>query len=451
MIKSIPLNSVIGEYRLVEKIGAGGMGEVYRAVHSKIGRMVALKVLNQTVQGQEFVERFLNEARIQASLHHQNIATLYDFLEFNGQPCIIMEYVEGDTIADRIAARGAMPLADAVAIFKAVLDAIHYIHSQGIVHRDIKSHNVKISTAGQVKLLDFGIAKSGSSPALTMTGGFVGTLQYLSPEQFTGGIADTRSDIWALGVLLYEMVTGRMPFEASTIGSLYEKINAAAFVPPSAYSQYVPREIEAIIARCLRRNPAERYQSAWEMSQDLNRMGAAVATITAPPAYQNTGPAYPAPAPAYPTAPSPPVQTSPNPYGLGAQTAPAAVRPKKAWPFVAIGAVMLLAIIGIGGYALLGGSGASVDPVRPPGPQPSPSRLAGNTPQVRTVTIEVTEGRADVYKDGQKVGSTPYKFDAPIGERANFVLKREGYVDRSVELSVTDSNRPYTYTMHKKE
>jgi serine/threonine-protein kinase len=449
MTKSIPLNSVIGEYRLVEKIGAGGMGEVYRAVHSKIGRMVALKVLNQTVQSQEFVERFLNEARIQASLHHQNIATLYDFLEFNGQPCIIMEYVEGETIADRLAVRGAMPLEEAVAIFKAVADAIHYIHSQGIVHRDIKSHNVKISSAGQVKLLDFGIAKSGSSPALTMTGGFVGTLQYLSPEQFTGGIADARSDIWALGVLLYEMVTGRMPFEASTIGSLYEKINAAAFTPPSAISQYIPREIEAIIARCLRKNPAERYQSAWELSQDLSRVN------KTPPAipYQNTGRSYAPAPPAYPTAPSHSVYTSPNAQGLSAQTLPTAAAPsKKMWPFIAAAAVVVLAVIGLGVYALLSGSiMSSADPSRTPTPQASPSRPGGNTAQVKTVTIEVAEGQAEVYKDGQKVGSTPYKFDAAVGERAKFVLRRDGYTDKPVDLSVTDNKWVYTYMMQRKE
>ncbi|HET9530972.1 MAG TPA: serine/threonine-protein kinase, partial [Blastocatellia bacterium] len=271
------LNSVIGEYRIVGTIGQGGMGEVYRAVHNKIGRVAAVKVLSQATRSPEFVERFLNEARIQASLQHPNIATLYDFLEFNNQPCIIMEFVEGQTLNEYIASRGALHLAEAVPIFRALSDALAYVHARGIIHRDIKSNNIKITPSGQVKLLDFGIAKSGTSPSLTVAGGFVGTLQYVSPEQFTGGIADARSDVWALGVLLYEMVTGRLPFDATTIGGLYEQINRAAYTPPSSVVANLPREIEAIIARCIRRNPAERYQTAGQLLQDVCRLQGQVA------------------------------------------------------------------------------------------------------------------------------------------------------------------------------
>ncbi|HWP42943.1 MAG TPA: serine/threonine-protein kinase, partial [Blastocatellia bacterium] len=287
------LNATIGEYRIVGTIGAGGMGEVYRAVHNKIGRVAAVKVLSQATRSPEFVDRFLNEARIQASLQHPNIATLYDFLEFNNQPCIIMEFVEGQTLTEYIGMRGALHLAEAVPIFRAVVEALAYVHDRGIIHRDIKSNNIKITPTGQVKLLDFGIAKSGSSPALTVAGGFVGTLQYVSPEQFTGGIADARSDVWALGVLLYEMVTGRLPFDATTIGKLYEQINAAAYTPASAVIANLPREIEAIIGRCLRRNPAERYQKAGQLLEDVCRLQSQPAP--APPRRTNPYDSSPSP------------------------------------------------------------------------------------------------------------------------------------------------------------
>src|SRR5215475_10151165 len=241
------INTAIGEYRIVAKLGEGGMGEVYRAVHSKIGRHAAVKLLHRSAVGPEYLQRFLNEARIQANLHHPNIATLYDFCEVDGRPCIIMEYIEGQTLADRIRLRGPLDRLDSLAIFRAVVDALGYIHSQGIIHRDIKSTNVRITTQGIVKLLDFGIAKSGASPALTMTGAVIGTLQYMSPEQFAGSGGDERSDIWSLGVLLYEMTTGRMPFESDSIGGLYQQISGGCYRQPSIWNAQMPRELEPVI------------------------------------------------------------------------------------------------------------------------------------------------------------------------------------------------------------
>jgi serine/threonine protein kinase len=208
------LNSTVDGYRLVDFLGSGGMGEVYRAVHSKLGRVVAIKILTGIQRNPGAVERFLNEARLQAKLQHRHIAALYDFVDFQGQPCIIMEYVDGQTLFDRLQASRCLPLAEAIAIFQAVVEAVCYIHEQHIVHRDIKPTNIKVSPAGEVKLLDFGIAKAVFSQSLTAIGSVIGTPQYLSPEQIQGKPADARSDIWSLGVLLYEMVTGRFPFEA---------------------------------------------------------------------------------------------------------------------------------------------------------------------------------------------------------------------------------------------
>jgi eukaryotic-like serine/threonine-protein kinase len=445
------INTLIGEYRIVDLLGEGGMGEVYRAVHNKIGRVAAVKVLNHTAPSPEFLERFLNEARIQASLQHPNIATLYDFCEFNNQPCIIMEYVEGQTLTDYIRSRGALPLTDGLPLFQAIVDALSYVHERGIIHRDIKSNNVKITPSSQVKLLDFGIAKSGASPALTIAGGFVGTLQYISPEQFMGGIADARSDIWALGVLLYEMVTARMPFDATTIGGLYQKINAGDYSPPSALNAYVPREVEAIIARCLRVNPAERYQSARELLVDTSRL---LSQLRSPQ------PAAPPPAPPPASASYPQMsyrQTAPQqagvsqPYtsaqtGSAAALAPPSPQASKSKMIVAVGAVVVVLAVVVGGlFTFMGG------PTTSPATNNSGPRQGMQSTQLQTFTLEVFEGQAEVYKSGEKVGTTPYRFDARPGEQIDLMLKREGYLDKSVKMNVSENKKVYTIAMERKQ
>src|SRR5919107_258609 len=204
MSNSLLLDSMVGEYRLIDFLGEGGMGEVYRGVHAKLGRVAAVKVLNASARREQgFVERFFNEA---------------------------------------------------LRIFASLADAIAYVHSHGVIHRDIKSNNVKISTQGAVKLLDFGIAKGGASPALTQTGSVVGTIEYLSPEQLSTGHADQRSDIWALGVLLYEMLTGRVPFQATTIGALCAQISNAEYPPLRQLNPAAPASVEQIVSRCLKKN-----------------------------------------------------------------------------------------------------------------------------------------------------------------------------------------------------
>ncbi len=434
------INSTIGEYRLVEKLGEGGMGEVYQGVHSKIGRVVAVKILSQAAHGPEFVERFLNEARIQGALQHNNIVTLYDFLEYDGQPCIIMEYIEGRSLTDCIRAWGGLPLADAIRYFQGIVDAIDYVHSRGIVHRDIKSNNVKITPAGQVKLLDFGIAKSGASPALTVTGAFMGTLQYLSPEQLVGGIADARSDIWSLGVLLYEMTTSHLPFDAATIGELCQKISKASYTPPSVMNQNVPREVQNVISRCLKRNPADRYQSARDLLQDLNCAAAALslpATRLASPA-PGTTPSYPEP-------------TSPRPQHSGGATA-IVTKPKSGAPMLVAIAGVVLIIVVVGLYILLRGDSDSASVVKPS--QQSgvhlPPVQKPATAQQQTFTVDVAEGKADVYRNGDRVGTTPYPFQANTGEQVDLVLKREGYLDKSIRLSTSENKKTYTFMMEKK-
>ncbi|HLG16117.1 MAG TPA: serine/threonine-protein kinase [Blastocatellia bacterium] len=415
------LNAAIGEYRLVDFLGAGGMGEVYRAVHSKLGRVVAVKVLTQAVQSPSFNERFLNEARIQASLHHPNIATLYDFCEFNGQPCIIMEYVDGESLVDRIHAFGTLPVTEALQIFQAVVQAMDYVHCHGIVHRDIKSNNIKISSTGEVKLLDFGIAKGGASPQLTMIGSVIGTLHYLSPEQVRGGAADARCDIWALGVVLYEMVTGAVPFDATTIGELCDKIARATYTSAVVLNPSVPRAVDAIVSRCLKKNPADRYQTAGQLLRD-------VANVLTPGA-------------------------APPPL-MGEKVTTTIASGKQHWKLVSAAAGVVLLLV-LGFWAIWPSD--DVTPVNRTrqsntntAAQSAENKPAGGEP-LRSFQIDAMEGQAEVFIDGQKVGTTPYEFKAKPGQRIDVVLKREGFQDRHEAFDVTENKKFYTFSLKKKE
>jgi serine/threonine protein kinase len=407
------LNSSIGEYRLVDFIGEGGMGEVYRAVHGTIGRVVAVKVLTHAAQSTGFIERFRNEARIQASLHHPNIAALYDFQEIHGRPCIIMEYVDGHVLMDRIAGWGALQVNEALYVLRAIAEAMEYVHNQGVVHRDIKSNNIKISSTGEVKLLDFGIAKGNASPSLTMTGDVIGTLQYLSPEQIKGGVADSRSDIWAMGVLLYEMVTARLPFDSTTLGDLFNKISKASYPTPTTLNPSLPREVEAIVSRCLRKNPADRYQNAGALVRDINQI------LTIAPASRSSD---------------------------RSESSPPISQRKKSTGKLAAAASLIIGVLALGIYFVI-----PSDP-EPPSPPANKNAATPAKPQrpVKSVQIESVEGPAEVYLNGQRVGTTPYKLNAPVGERVRLVLKREGFNDRQEEFDVTERN-VYTFSMNKKE
>ena len=423
MSRAALINSSIGDYRLVDYIGAGGMGEVYRAVHSKIGRVVAVKVLTQSVPSPSFITRFHNEARIQASLHHHNIATLYDFLEFNGQPCIVMEYVDGETLTQRISRFGSLPVEEAIYIFQTVTEAIHYIHGQGVLHRDIKSNNIKISSTGEVKLLDFGIAKSGDTPSMTRTGDVIGTLEYLSPEQVKAGAADARSDIWALGTLLYEMMTGHLPFRSPNIGDLCDKICKAQFASVSSLNPSVPHEVEAIILRCLKKKPADRYQTAADVLQDTKRIAANV------PAPRLRG-------------------TNLTSLVAGAK--------KNSWKLTALAAAVVVMIAGI--YFLmpssdnpsdLSGQGNVKTQTKVQEKQ-SANQISKPPAGLEHYKISTVDGTAAIEltgKTGKQVGKTPFEFDAPIGEQFDVVLKRDGFRELRDNFTVTVNKREFSYAL----
>jgi len=422
----------IGDYQLVEFLGAGGMGEVYRAVHTRLNRSVAVKVLHKARGNATFVERFRNEARIQADLKHPNIATLYDFIEYEGRLCIIMEYIDGPSLDARIRQAGRLPVAEALRIFQPVVEALDYTHRQGVIHRDIKPHNVKISRRGEVKLLDFGIAKGESSPGLTAVGAVVGTPEYLSPEQLRGKPADPRSDVWALGVLLYEIVTGRVPFEAPSLIDLYKKIDEADYARPSTLASGVPRALEALVARCLQRRPANRYQTAGELLQDVKRCAdklAAQASRGSTLTQIRTRLKSPV---AGRSRPSPPRLKRPILQRVFASI-------EHYWRYYMIGLVaVLLVVVGIAVRPLIQGGGSN-------GPEPDIHHDTDHT-----VTIEVNGRPAYVYRDGVRLGVTPYSLQTWIGEHVELTLRRDGYHDYTLDFDVMASTKSFTETLQRR-
>ena len=207
-----------GRYRIMRKLGSGGMADVYLAEDEELGRRVAIKILNDKyAPDDQFVERFRREAKNAAGLSHPNIVSIYDRGEAEGTYYIAMEYLDGRSLKELVVARGPLPIPDAIAATRQVLGALRFAHRKGVVHRDIKPHNVMADADGRLKVTDFGIARAGVSQ-MTEAGSIIGTAQYLSPEQARGAPVDQRSDLYSIGIVLYEMLTGQVPFTGDEPG-----------------------------------------------------------------------------------------------------------------------------------------------------------------------------------------------------------------------------------------
>jgi serine/threonine protein kinase len=263
----------IGKYEIRGRIGVGGMGIVYLGYHPQLRREVAIKVLSDRfIHDQDMKERFLREARLAARLTHENITTIYDLGEDkNGNPFIVMEYLRGEDLSSLMYGKESVNLLNRLQCARQICDALHYAHSHQIVHRDIKPANIHILQDGKVKIMDFGIAKALSGDiSRNVTLGIMGTMNYMSPEQFDGGNIDTRSDIFSFGVLLYELIAGIKPFEGSGLATLVRKICLED--PPKIDSEKI-REvpgIEDVIMKCLEKKPEERYQRISDTRLDIS-------------------------------------------------------------------------------------------------------------------------------------------------------------------------------------
>ncbi|HSD26224.1 MAG TPA: protein kinase, partial [Vicinamibacteria bacterium] len=279
------IGRTIAHYHTTTRLGAGGMGEVYRATDSRLGRDVALKVLRgDLAQDADGRARFEREARLLAGLQHSNIAVVHGFEEVDDIRALVMELVEGPTLADRLAA-GALPVEEAVSIARQVAEALEYAHERGIVHRDLKPANVKLTSEGVVKVLDFGLAKAlevertpqetGNSPTLTVAntaaGVILGTAAYMSPEQARGKSVDRRTDIWAFGCLLYELLTGRRAFAGDTVT---DTLAGILHVEPdwSALPAATPPAVVRLVRRCLDKDPRRRLQAIGEARLELEEL-----------------------------------------------------------------------------------------------------------------------------------------------------------------------------------
>ena len=265
-----------GRYAVIEPVGSGGMAEVYRARDELLGRDVAVKVLSARLSSDKsFVERFRREAQSAANLNHPNVVSLYDYGSDDDAYYIVMEYIEGRSLGDIVAESGALLPERAAEIASDVAAALERAHSSGLVHRDIKPTNIMVTTTGQTKVTDFGIARalgqSTEQTQMTQTGMVIGTAAYLSPEQAQGNPVDARSDVYSLGCVLYEMLTGRPPFTGDAPLAIAYKHVREAPVPPSQANPDVPRELDAVTLKALSKNPDNRYTSAAEMRDDLQR------------------------------------------------------------------------------------------------------------------------------------------------------------------------------------
>jgi TolB-like protein/predicted Ser/Thr protein kinase len=263
------IGKTVSHYRIVDKIGQGGMGVVYKAEDTKLQRTVALKFLPSDLIGApEETARFMHEARAAAALSHPNICTIYEIDENAEQPFISMAYVEGKNL-DEVMAGRPLKLGDAVRYASQIARGLEEAHTKGVIHRDIKSANVVVSDKGHAIVMDFGLAKLQGQTKLTRTGTTVGTVSYMSPEQARGGEADRRSDIWSLGVVLYHMVTGRLPFEGKHPSAVLYSILNEPHEPLTALRTGVPLELERIVDKALAKDPAARYQTVSDLIVDL--------------------------------------------------------------------------------------------------------------------------------------------------------------------------------------
>ncbi len=369
-MKKIPADAVIdSRYQVIAHLGTGGMAEVYCAQDLQLGRKVALKVLHDRfVADEEFVERFRREASAAAGLQHQHVVSVYDRGTWEDTSYIAMEYVPGRTLKELVNEEGTLDPQRAVDLTVQILRAARFAHRRGVIHRDFKPQNVIVDDEDRAKVTDFGIARAGASD-MTQTGSIMGTAQYLSPEQAQGHAVAGRSDLYSIGIILYELLTGGVPFEADAAVTIALKQVSEMPVPPSELNPEVTPELEAVIMRALEKNPEDRFADADEFIAALEAAGsripspaaiaaaeaAAAAAATAVPAAAVAEAAAPPPVPPPPSMPATGIYPAGEPYREVQRervAAPPRRRRRPGWPWL-VGALVLLALGGVAAAALL--------------------------------------------------------------------------------------------------
>jgi serine/threonine protein kinase len=276
------IGQTISHYRITEQLGSGGMGVVYKAEDTNLDRTVALKFLApHLLDSEEHKLRFLREAKAAASLDHPNICMIHEVGEADGRVFLSMGFIDGPEVKAKIRER-PLKLDEALDIAIQGCEGLRAAHGKGVVHRDIKSANLMLTSSGQVKIMDFGLAQLSGGTRLTKADAALGTPAYMSPEQAQRRPADERTDIWSLGVVLYEMVTGRLPFEGEREGAIVHSIIYDQHEPVTAMRAGIPLELDRIIAKALAKNPEERYQHVADMLVDLRALRSGV-TVARPP------------------------------------------------------------------------------------------------------------------------------------------------------------------------
>jgi serine/threonine protein kinase len=411
------VGSTIGRYRVTGVLAAGGMGEVYRGEDNQTGRTVAIKTVRSELHDQQFLSRFRNEARIHARLYHPNIATLYETVETARGPCLVMEYVPGPTLADWLDQNGPLAWNDALRTFCEIARAVAYLHANDVVHRDLKPQNIKLMPDRRVKLLDFGIAKDMSSLAYTSTGIWVGTLRYLSPEQATGTAADARSDVWAMGVVFHELLTGCTPFPAHSLEELLRQINAG-YGGLRSSDLGLPEECEALLRCCLKRRPGQRFRDARKIAGRLESMMASAKTE------ESAAP------------PKPPRPFFPAILAQGSRGRQSLL--------LAAGTLPLAIVLLLGRGPVTPPPGVTIPPLLPRIGQPD---LAPR-PAESSVSIGTLSGPISIYNGKALLGiadTKPVVLTGRVGTEMELRLERKGEAQRYIKLRFYEVSRRHDF------
>jgi serine/threonine-protein kinase len=444
------IGSVVGNYKIIDKIGEGGMGAVFKGVDLMLEREVAIKMLRPELARQpNVVERFRTEAVTLAKLNHPNVATLHSFFRQADDFFMVMEFVRGETLDDVIRAQGAMRCDQAIELFCMALEGIDHAHQMGIVHRDIKPANMMLTETGSIKVMDFGIARVLGTDRITKAGHLIGTVEYMSPEQVRGEETDARSDIYSLGTLLYEMLTGRVPFNSTSEYELMRCQIEDTPTPPRALAPQVPVAVEQAIMCALSKKPEARYQSASEFRETLiqKTTGSVTKVDATPESYVTreselivstpsgqviketrlaSDPDVPVAlvaqlneTPLAPTIELPTGYQQTSPQNVAAQPQArgslGSLLGKLNWKHYAGAAALLVALISLP-LVLIGGEGKSTTPPEPAAATAPPQSVVPGTEQ--PVTPPPSAQRGDQGSGASDSGSTKATSDAASGKPA---------------------------------